>query len=122
MKSWVQKQAIKTAKKSSYPVFRHGAVFESGGRIIFSSCNIKKSVTPSASMSVHAEVSGLKAIMSKSRLRDKTSINLYVCRVSPVGNVVLSKPCEKCLQAIRESGIVNSIIYSTNSGWEEVTI
>ena len=122
MKAWVQNQAIKAAKKSRYPVFRHGAVFESGGRIIFSSCNIKKSITPSASMSVHAEVSGLKAVMSKARLRDTTSVNLYVCRVSPRGEVVLSKPCEKCLAKIKESGIINSVFYPTNDGWEEERI
>ena len=122
MKSWVVKQTIETAKSSSYPIFRHGAIFESGGRVIFKSTNIKKSVTPDASMSVHAEIAGLKAVLSKSRLRRKTKINLYVCRVSPSNQVMLSKPCTKCLDAIKRSGIVNSIFYSTNKGWERAKV
>ena len=122
MKSWVVRQTIETAKTSSYPVFRHGAVFESGGRILFKSTNIKKSVTPDASMSVHAEIAGLKAVLSKSRLRRRTRVDLYACRVSPNNQVMLSKPCTKCLDAIKKSGIVNSIFYSTNKGWEETKI
>jgi tRNA(Arg) A34 adenosine deaminase TadA len=118
MKSWVIKQTIKTAKTSSYPVFRHGVVIESGGRIIFKSTNIKKSVTPSASMSVHAEVSGLKAVMSKSRLKRKMKVDLYVCRVSLTNRVMLSRPCPKCLAAIISSGIVSTVFFSTNEGWE----
>jgi tRNA(Arg) A34 adenosine deaminase TadA len=122
MKKWVVNQTIETAKTSSYPVFRHGAVFESGGRIIFKSTNVKKSVTPDASMSVHAEVAGLKAVLSKSRLKRKMKVDLYVCRVSPNDKVMLSRPCEKCLTAIKQSGIVNQIFYSTNYGWEEARI
>lgn len=122
MKSWVVKQTIETAKTSSYPIFRHGAIFESGGRILFKSTNVKKSVTPDASMSVHAEIAGLKAVLSKSRLKRKTKINLYVCRVSPSNQVMLSKPCAKCLETIRKSGIINSIFYSTDKGWEGTRI
>jgi tRNA(Arg) A34 adenosine deaminase TadA len=123
MKTWIAKIAIETAKTSSYPVFRHGVVITSGGRIIFKSTNKKKSVTPSASMSVHAEVSGLKAVMSKSRLKRRTKTTLYVCRVNTKDSVVLSHPCEKCMEIIRKSGIVDSIYYSTNEGtWRKILV
>jgi tRNA(Arg) A34 adenosine deaminase TadA len=121
MKSWVAQQTVKTAKSSKYPVFRHGAIFESGGRILFKSRNVKKSNTPSASMSVHAEVAGLKAILSKTRLHKKTVINLYVARVSPKDQVMLSKPCEKCMAAIEASGIIDQIYYSDSNGqWQKL--
>lgn len=122
-KKWTANQAIKMAKKSKYPVFRHGVVIESGGRIITRGCNIKKSVTPSASMSVHAEIAALKALVSKARLKKGVSFNMYVARVSPKNNVVLSMPCPKCMKAIKESGIIDTIYYSTNEGtWEEAVI
>jgi cytidine deaminase len=122
MKPWIINLTIKTAKKSSYPRFRHGAVFTSGGRILFKSCNVEKSFSPQIGKSIHAEVSGLKAVLSKSRLRDKTSINLYVARVNTRNEVVLSKPCPNCMKKIIESGIVDNIYYSTNTGWEEIAL
>jgi len=123
MKKWVAKQAVKAAKDSDYPVFRHGVVIESGGRIVARGCNVKKSVTPSASMSVHAEIAGLKALVSKARLKKNASFNMYVARVSPRDCVVLSMPCPKCMRAIKESGIIDTIYYSTNEGtWKEAAV
>ena len=120
MKHWVAKQAIKTARKSRYPVFKHGAVFEKSGCIFVHGKNIKKSITPSASMSVHAEIAGLKNLLSKTRLKSGVSFNLYVARVNPRNQVVLSKPCDKCMKALKESGIVETIYYSTDSGkWDK---
>lgn len=123
MKLWAIKQTIKSAKKSKYPVFRHGALFELGGSVFVQSRNIKKSTTPSASMSVHAEIAGLKALLSKARLKENIKFNMYVARVNPRDQVVLSKPCDKCMKAIKESGIVNTVYYSTNNGtWEECCV
>ena len=115
--------AIKTAKKSEYPVFKHGAVLESGGRVLAKSPNIQKSRTPDASMSVHAEVAALKRLVTKGRLKKGISANIYVARVSPAEKTVLSKPCPRCLKALRESGMVRSIYYSMNDGsWQEFKI
>ena len=123
MRKHVANITIKTAKKSRYPVFRHGAVLESGGRVIAKGINVEKSRTPDASMSVHAEVAALKKLISKGRLKRGVCVNIYVARVSPAERVVLSKPCDKCLQALRESGMVRSIFYSMNDGsWQEVRI
>ena len=123
MRKHVANITIKTAKKSRYPVFRHGAVLESGGRIIAKGINVEKSRTPDASMSVHAEVAALKRLITKGRLKRDICVNIYVARVSPAERVVLSKPCDKCLKALRESGMVRSIFYSMNDGsWQEVRI
>jgi tRNA(Arg) A34 adenosine deaminase TadA len=116
MKHHIAHIATKTAQKSDYPVFRHGAVIESGGRVLAKSCNIRKTVTPVASMSVHAEIAALKRFMSKARLKEKMSVNLYVARVAPGEHLALSKPCPKCMAALKASGIVKSIFYSLNSG------
>jgi len=123
MKSWVAQYAIKTAKGSKYPHFRHGAVTECGGRILTKKPNISKSWSPQCGKSIHAEMSTLKVLQSKSRLLStKKPVNLYVARVSPRGEVVLSKPCEKCLAAIMASGIINTVFYSTNTGWDSIQI
>lgn len=124
MKSWVAQYAIKTAKGSNYPHFRHGAVTECGGRILTKKPNISKSCTPDASMSTHAEIATIKQLQSKRRLLStKKPVNLYVARVSPKGNVVLSYPCEKCLAAIMASGIIDTVFYSTNDGlWDSIQI
>lgn len=123
MKEHIINITIKTAQKSNYPVFRHGAVIESGGRVLTKSSNIKKSRTPDASMSVHAEVAALKRLITKGRLKKGICANIYVARVSPAERVVLSKPCDKCLKALKESGMVRSIYYSMNDGsWQEFRI
>lgn len=124
MKSWVAEHAIKTARDSHYPHFRHGAVTECGGRILTKKPNISKSRTPDASMSTHAEIATLKQLQSKSRLlSNKKMVNLYVARVSPRNKVVLSKPCERCMAALRESGIIGSVYYSTDDGcWSEIQL
>lgn len=123
MKRWVAEQAVKTAKESLYPHFRHGAVTECGGRILTKKPNISKSRTPDASMSTHAEVAALKQLQSKTRLlSNKRSVNLYVARVSPREEVVFSKPCERCMAALKASGIVKAVFYSTNNGWLEIQI
>ena len=123
MKPWVMEQAIKTAKKSNYPHFRHGAVIECGGRILSKNPNIRKSQTPDASMSVHAEVAALKPLLSKTRLRwHIPPVVMYVARVNPNNEVVLSKPCDRCLEVLRKSCIVKTIYYSTNNGWDKIEI
>jgi tRNA(Arg) A34 adenosine deaminase TadA len=124
MKSWVAEHAIKTAKNSHYPHFRHGAVTECGGRILTKKPNISKSRTPDASMSTHAEVAALKQLQSKARLLSiKRPVDLYVARVSPREEVVFSKPCDKCMAAMKASGIIRAVFYSTNDGdWIEVQI
>ena len=58
--------------------------------------------------SIHAEIMALKNSY-KSKIRGAT---LYVCRIKKNGSLGLSKPCARCMNAIRELGI-SKIVYST---------
>jgi cytidine deaminase len=118
MKTWVKDFCLKTAAKSTYQTFRHGAVLESGGRIIAFGCNMYKSCNPYSSMSTQAETVPLKrAITMAVRNRRNAKFNIYVARVNKQNEPKLSKPCPKCLQALQQSGIINTIHFTTDSGW-----
>lgn len=122
MKRYVADIATKTARTSKYPVFRHGAVLEIGGRVLAKAINTGKPWATDG-RSVHAEVAALKRLITKGRLKRGVCVNIYVARVSPAERVVLSKPCDKCLEALRASGMVRSIYYSMNDGsWQEVRL
>jgi tRNA(Arg) A34 adenosine deaminase TadA len=115
--------AIKTAKESEFPRYRHGAVLECGGKVLTKSPNLNKAHGSDISRPGHAEVTALKRLITKGRLKRGVCVNIYVARISPAEKVVLSKPCPICLEALRKSGMVRSIFYSMNDGsWQEVRL
>lgn len=123
MKTWVKDFCLKTAKKSKYQTFRHGAVLESGGRIIAFGCNTYKPCTPSSSMSTHAESIPLKrAITMNIRKNRNKKFNIYVARVNNKNQPKLSQPCAKCMSALQQSGVIETIHFTTDSGWSELTL
>jgi tRNA(Arg) A34 adenosine deaminase TadA len=119
MKKWVADITIKNAKKSKYPRFRHAACIEKGGSIMSSGVNICKPRTPNSSFSVHAEIGPLKRILTiLARSKRKETYEIYVARITPEEKTAFSKPCKNCLAALRKSGIIGVIHFTTNTGWE----
>lgn len=55
---------------------------------------------------VHAEIDAIKKV--KGQLRGAT---IYVARVNPFGNGVMSRPCNRCYSAITNAGITK-IVYT----------
>lgn len=115
---------VRTAKTSKFPQFKHGAVIAQGGRVIAKGVNIEKARTPASSFSVHAEIAPLKRVLSALVRQGRTEqFEIYVARVTPNGDTALSRPCPKCMMALRESGIIAMIHYTADNGqWESIPV
>jgi deoxycytidylate deaminase len=95
----------------------HGAVVVKGGRVLGTGYNRNRNhpkiVSPEhikTKCSIHAEESAIKDANY-----DVRGAIIYVARVSKNGEDRDSKPCARCFNLIKESGI-KRIIYTTNSG------
>lgn len=95
----------------------HGAVVVRGGRVLGTGCNRSRNhpsiVSPEhikTKCSIHAEESAIKDANY-----DVRGAILYVARINKNGEDRDSKPCPRCLNLIKESGI-KRVIYTTNSG------
>lgn len=111
-------RAIDLAKTSDYPQHKLGAIVtKKNGRIIAKGVNQAKTHPMQAKyakrsgghrMYLHAEI----AALVKCREQPHT---LYVARHRRDGNVGIAKPCEVCMEAIREAG-VKRIVYTKSIG------
>ena len=123
MKAWAARAAIRAAKRSTYVGYMHGAVFERGGRLIGTAQNRLRPSNPQTACSIHAEVALLSQVVNfgsllKGSFSQKKKLDIYVARLSK-GKVGLSKPCHKCMAALRKSGIVRRVFYSVApTEWE----
>jgi tRNA(Arg) A34 adenosine deaminase TadA len=123
MSNWIKKVTIKTAKTSSFPRFRHGALVTAGGRVLAKGVNTPKPRTPNGSFSTHAEIIPLKRILSALARQKRTSkVEIYVARVNNCDAPAFSKPCDKCMAALKESNIISIIHYTTDNGWESMSL
>jgi deoxycytidylate deaminase len=111
MTKWAANLAVRVAKTSNYPQFKHGAVAVSGGRLLAASTNKFRPFNPKSSCSVHAEVSALRMLF-KTNVK---FVDLYVARVTN-SLVRYSKPCVKCQKFIDDTGIVSRVYYTNNDG------
>jgi deoxycytidylate deaminase len=82
---------------------RHGAIVVGGGRILGKGFNDE-------SRGRHAEHSCL----NKNWASEMKGAILYIARIRATQRFGMSRPCEQCLQLIREYGI-RSIVYTTNN-------
>lgn len=122
-KAAIQAITVKTAKTSSFPKFRHGAVIENGGRVLSKGVNVPKPRSPNISYSTHAEAVVLKRIMTiLARKKETDTFEIYVARVDLTDNIAFSRPCSKCMKMLRDSGVINTVHYTTNDGWESITL
>jgi deoxycytidylate deaminase len=93
---------------------KHGSVIVKGGRVISTGVNKERSHPRIVSSehikqhcSVHAEVDAIK------RAKDVTGATIYVARVNRRGEQRDSRPCNRCYEAIKNSGI-KKIVYTTS--------
>lgn len=95
-------EAAKEIAKLSKARQRHGAVLVKNGQVVSAAVNLSKGTAdvhwPFASE--HAEE---RAISQAGK--DARGATIYVARVNRQGVVLLSKPCERCMSAIRKSGV-----------------
>jgi len=93
---------------------KHGSVIVKGGRVISTGVNKERSHPRIVSSehikqhcSVHAEVDAIK------RAKDVNGATIYVARVNRRGEQRDSRPCNRCYEAIKNSGI-KKIVYTTS--------
>ena len=111
----ILKKAIDVAKLSDHPTHKMGAVVFNKKTIISSARNYSnrsvKHLLPKFQRwrtSIHAEV----ASILKAR-RNVKGCSILVIRINKKGNLLLARPCERCLDYLDFVGI-KSIYYSTN--------
>lgn len=61
-------------------------------------------------ISRHAEQEAIR------KARDPRNTTLVSIRVNNHGKQLMARPCDACMELIREAGI-RTIIYSTDNGW-----
>lgn len=102
MNNWF-KLAMRLTKKSSHKKHKMAAVVISGGRVLSIAANTQD-------WGGHAELRALRNINCKGGI-------IIVAR----SNGRCSKPCKKCLQLIRESGLAK-MVYIDKEGTLEVEL
>jgi len=102
-------RAKKVAKTSKCRV-KHGAIIVSGNSILSFAVNRDRNNPcfvdhPKRDASVHAEIGAL-------RMASKTKgAVMYIARVNNQGEPRMSRPCAKCMEAIKAAGI-KRIVYT----------
>lgn len=98
---------------------KHGAVIVKGGSIIATGVNTLKYYNPDLDIltSVHAEISAIKKVKNKEKLRGS---KMYVGRLACYGPAQ-SCPCDNCKKVILEFGI-RDVYYTTANGWERMKL
>ena len=85
-------EAARECSKSHHTRHHHGSVATSGNRIISRGSNFNH---------VHAEVSSLP----KGILAAHKNIQVYVVRSNNSGDLINSRPCDKCEKYMRKNGV-----------------
>lgn len=110
----------RNAKNYSNYKIKMGAVLVDSGTPIavgFNSLKYFSKWCSPPSVSIHAEMNCLRTC-SKKRIK---GCELYIYREHKNGRLALAKPCEDCLNVIRQKGI-KRIYYTTESGYEVMDI
>jgi deoxycytidylate deaminase len=105
--------ASKLAESSELPQ-KHGAVIVKSGRVLAVGVNRWRNkniqVTEpeyNPNLTYHAEVDALH------RFADVTGATIYIARVGKNNEPKFSRPCSRCLVALKEAGI-KKIVYTTH--------
>lgn len=80
----------------------HSAIIVAKGHIVSIGHNRRLRGRTIGPHSVHAEVDALNTVRPDI---DLSKSEMYVSRFNKNGGPLLSKPCDECMEAIRESGI-----------------
>lgn len=104
-------RAIAFAKESTER-HKHACLIVRGGSLqafgINSNRNIPGIVQEIDDLAIHAEIAALKVC---NRTDDAVA---YIARVNARGKPGMSRPCPKCMQALKEAGI-KKIVYTVNT-------
>jgi deoxycytidylate deaminase len=88
----------------------HGAVIVKGGRVMSHGVNTFRNAPnaslPPGSVTEHAEEAALRILNGNAR-----GAKIYIARVMKSGQTGLSRPCNRCYEAIVNAGI-KEIIYT----------
>lgn len=111
-------KAIKVSELSSCNQ-KHGAVIVKNGKTVAVGVNVdvnfNRIVTdPKTQASIHAEV----AALNSAKKMDLTGATIYVARTNRTGKPLMSKPCPRCQEAIKEAGIKK--VYYTIDNYMEL--
>ncbi len=103
--------AVNVAQSSECRM-KHGAVVVRGGSVISVGINKNRNHPTVVSSehikthcSVHAEIDALR------KVKNAKGATIYVARVNRKGQDRLSRPCDRCHDAIREAGI-RKVVYT----------
>lgn len=104
--------ATRIAETSEVPQ-RHGAVIVKSGRVLavgvnkWRNRNIKNNdLEYNPHLTYHAEIDALN------RFADVEGATIYIARVDKKGEPRFSRPCSRCLKALKDAGI-KKIVYTT---------
>lgn len=107
-------RAIDAALQATHPQWKLGAVIVANGNILSVGSNKYRndpSVVSYDGVSWHAEEVALKQCPTGSA----QGAVMYVARVGRMGNICMSRPCSRCLPALREAG-VSRVVYTHPGG------
>ena len=104
MKRLFFQEAYNQALKSEMN-FNHGAVLIRRGKIVGRGYNTYYNSNSNEKNSLHAEVSAILDGLKKVSHEDLKRCELVIIRVNTQGQVVNSKPCDKCTKFINKFGI-----------------
>lgn len=109
--------AVSTAEKSNHDKWKLGSVLWRGGSVISTGHNRVRN-DPSVvedekyfHCTVHAEVDAIR------NARDPVGAKLFVARITRGGNLGLAKPCQRCMETIKASGIKKVYYTDENGEW-----
>ena len=115
--------ATKIARESKFERARMGAVVVRGGRVLSTGCNrigfSKYLRDRKFDESVHAEAQAILGLLKRNKLDLLAGSTLYVSRVNNSGTARYARPCPAC-QRLCESVGIRKVIYTTNTGTEEL--
>ena len=95
------------ASKSEHRSHHGSIVLHRRSRIVGRGCNQNR---------IHAEVSCVKNIP---KYYNYGNLVVYVCRVNPRGGFMNSRPCEKCMEFMKENG-VSKVYFSDEVGFSKI--
>lgn len=103
--------------------FKHVAAIVRGNSFISMGDNCLRGCCPktcngkSTRCSVHAEANAIRKAASNRSIKNKTSVDIIVIRVSPTGIIGQSKPCFQCMQQMSKARFrISKVYYSNASG------
>ena len=116
-------ETMRNVGMSSQTSFKHVATIVRGNSIIsmgencLRGCCAKTCNGKSTRCSLHAETNAIRKAASNRSIKNNTSVDLIVIRVSPKGIIGQSKPCFHCMQQISKARFrIGKVYYSNASG------